>query len=122
VWRHGRGKAAFDGLPLHHAQELPSWRRHDDTLCAVLAHIFSNIPERTVGTDRRRSWCHRQFHGGLGSRVQGCTVQQPEDDPLAIHDHTLVPTSCLDTLDDLTQTVVKATHRDIAPNDLPNRG
>jgi hypothetical protein len=54
--------------------------------------------------------------------VQGFTVQQPKDDTLAIHDHALVPTGRLDTLYDLTDTVVEATHRNIAPNDLPNRG
>ena len=54
--------------------------------------------------------------------MQGFSAQQPEHDPLNVHDHTLVPTGRLDTRHDLTSTVTGVTHRDVAPDEFPNRG
>jgi len=54
--------------------------------------------------------------------VQGFSVQQPEDDTLAVDDHTLVPAGRLDTLQDLTNMVTEVTDGDVAPDEIPNVG
>jgi hypothetical protein len=45
LWLRGKGEVAFDVLPLHNAHELPSRRRHHDTLRAVLSHMRSDVPK-----------------------------------------------------------------------------
>ena len=49
-------------------------------------------------------------------------MQQPEDDTLAVDDHTLVPAGRLDTLQDLTNMVTEVTDGDVAPDEIPNVG
>jgi hypothetical protein len=53
VGLHGRRQATFDVLPLHNAHELSRGRRHHHARCTLLPHMLSDVPGRTVGTDRR---------------------------------------------------------------------
>jgi hypothetical protein len=122
VWLHGGSKAAFDVLPLHNAHELPLGRGYHDARRAMLSQICPNVSERTVGPDRRWTWLHSPFHGGLGSRVQGVPLQQPEHDSLAVYYHALVPPCCLDTRRDSTDAVAGVTHGNVASSEIPNVG
>jgi hypothetical protein len=54
--------------------------------------------------------------------VPGVSAQQPKDDALAVHDHTLVPTDSLYARHDLRKAVIGMTYRDIAPDKLTNGG
>jgi len=54
--------------------------------------------------------------------MQGFAAQQPEHDTRAVDDHTLVPAGRLHTLQDLTNTVIKVTDGNIAPDEIANLG
>jgi hypothetical protein len=54
--------------------------------------------------------------------VQGFSAQQPEHNAIAVHNHTPVPTGRLDTLHNLTSTIIRVTHGDVAPDDLSHGG
>ena len=122
VWLHGRCQATFDILPLYNTHELSSGGSHHHARCTLLPHMLSDVSGRTVGTDRRWPCLHSQFHGGIGSRMQGFAAQQPEHDPCAIDDYTLVPASRLHTLQDLVNAVAQGTDRDIAPDESSDLG
>ena len=54
--------------------------------------------------------------------MQGFAAQQPEHNPGAVDDHTLVPAGRLHTLQDLTHVVVEVTDGNIPPDEIPNLG
>ena len=122
VWLHGRCQAPFDILPLYNAHELSSGAGHHHARYTMLPHIFSDVPGRTVGTDRRWPCLHGQFHESIGSSMQGFAAQQPEHDTRAVDDYTLVPAGRPHTLQDFANAVAQVTDGDIAPDEISDLG
>ena len=49
-------------------------------------------------------------------------MQQPEHDALTIHNHTLIPASCLDPLHDVTDAVTERTDGNITAGEISDGG
>jgi hypothetical protein len=54
--------------------------------------------------------------------MPGFAAQQPEHDPCAVDDYTLVPAGRLHTLPDRVNVVAKVTDGNIAPDEIANLG
>src|SRR5262245_11397105 len=98
VWLHGRCQAQSDVVALYDAPELSRRAGPHHDRYTVLSHIFSDVSGRAVGTDRRWPCLHGQFHGSIGSSMQGFAAQQPEHDTHVVDDYTLAPAGRLHML------------------------
>ena len=54
--------------------------------------------------------------------MQGFAAQQPEHDPRAVDDHTLVPAGHPHTPRNLANPVTEVTDRNFAPDEIPSLG
>jgi hypothetical protein len=54
--------------------------------------------------------------------MPGVSLEQPEHDVLVVHDHTLVPAGCLDTLSDFTDAIAGRTRGNVTSGEIHNVG